>query len=164
MILNSLLPTGQMILKLILLINCLKLCILHFPHGPRSISSVGKLFKSSMLARTKVLFLLPHYLICPNFNLGEILKIPLDGIMIDNGASKTPSGLSSYLRYCAHTGHKPSIKSSSRSFSGIGNGIISSIALASVRMPLTPDLFLESEVSLIDQDVTLMFGLDKYFR
>ena len=84
--------------------------------------------------------------------------------MIDNRASKTPSGLPSYLRYCAHTGHKPTIKSSSRCFAGIGNGIIPSLAIKNVCMQLTPDLFLEFEVNLIDQIVPLIFGLNKYLR
>ena len=97
-------------------------------------------------------------------NVDDILKTPFDGIMIDNGASKTPSGLPSYLRYCAHTGHNPTIKSSTRCFAGIGNGIIPYLALADVRMLLTPDLFLEFEVNLIYQDLPLMFELDKHLR
>ena len=105
-----------------------------------------------------------QFLDLSKIDVDDILKTPFSGVMIDNGASKTPSGLPSYLRYCAHTGHKPTIKSSSRCFAGIGNGIIPSLALADVRMPLTPDLFLEFEVNLIDQDVPLMFGLDKHLR
>ena len=77
-------------------------------------------------------------------DIGEILKIPFDGIMTDNEASKNPPGFPFYLRYCAHTGHKSTIKPVSRCFAGIGNGIISSSALARFRMPLTPHLFLES--------------------
>ena len=52
-------------------------------------------------------------------------------------------------------GHKPTIKSSCLCFSGIGTGMNSSIALADVRLPLTPDLYHEFEVTLNDQDVPL---------
>ena len=98
------------------------------------------------------------------FNVKEILKAPFDGIMIDNGASKTPSGLPSCLRYCAHTGKMPTLKPSTRSFTGIGHGKIKSLGLADVRMPISEELFLEFDVDLINQDVPLMFGLDKHLK
>ena len=43
---RNLLLIMQMLLKMTPLINHLKLCIPGFPHGPRSISSVGNLFRS----------------------------------------------------------------------------------------------------------------------
>ena len=44
------------------------------------------------------------------------------GIMIDNGAAKSPAGLAQFISYCAHTGHVPSISLSSRAFRGMETG------------------------------------------
>ena len=46
-----------------------------------------------------------------------------EGVMIDNAASKSPSGLSAYLRYCAFTNSVPNLEPSGRGFSGIGSGV-----------------------------------------
>ena len=73
-----------------------------------------------------------QFLDLSKFDADDILKTPFDGVMIDNGESRTPSGLPYYLRYCAHTGHKPTTKFSPPCFAGIVNGIIPSLALSCI--------------------------------
>ena len=58
----------------------------------------------------------------------------------------------------------PPIKPSTRSFAGIGHGNVRSLRLADVRMPISEQVFLEFDVDIIDQDVPLVFGLEKHFK
>ena len=69
-----------------------------------------------------------------------------EGAMIDNGASKSPSGLSAYLRLCAFTNSVPNLKPSSRGFSVIGSGVQMSMGAVTISMPIGKDLMLTFEV------------------
>lgn len=51
------------------------------------------------------------------------LQDNFEGIMLDNGASGTPSGLPAYLRYCNFVGIEPSVRPSNRRFVGLGMGL-----------------------------------------
>ena len=84
------------------------------------------------------------------------------GIMIDNGAAKSPAGLVQFINYCAHTGHVPSISPSSRAFRGMGNGVNKSLGITTIRMPIGPLLTIEFKVELVNNDVPIMFGLEHH--
>lgn len=83
-----------------------------------------------------------------------------EGIMLDNGASGTPSGLPAFLRYCQFVGIQPTLSHSSNRFVGIGSGVVTSLGMAHVRLPLGNTHFIEFETDVVAQDVPLMFGLD----
>lgn len=91
-------------------------------------------------------------------------KDKFEGIMLDNGASGTPSGLPAYLRYCEHVGIEPSLRPSNTSFVGLGKGIVRSLGVTTVRMPLGDSMFLDFETDVVEQDVPLMFGLDQHHK
>ena len=92
----------------------------------------------------------------------QLANDSFEGVMLDNGASGTPSGLPAYLRYCQHVGIKPQLRPSINSFVSIGKGIVRSLGVATIRMPLSPTFFLNFETDIIAQDVPLMFGLDQH--
>ena len=85
-----------------------------------------------------------------------------EGIMIDNGAAKSPAGIQAFIRYCAHTGTIPTITKCNLSFRGIENGTNRSLGITSIRMPIGPILTREFNVELAGQDVPIMFGLDHH--
>lgn len=85
-----------------------------------------------------------------------------EGIMLDNGASGTPSGLLAYLRYCNFIGIEPTLRHSNRRFVGRGQGVVPSLGVATVRMPLGTSHFIDFETDVVAQDVPLMFGLDQH--
>eukprot|EP00171_Calliarthron_tuberculosum_P008929 IDg8929t1 len=75
-----------------------------------------------------------------------------EGVMLDNGAAKSPSGLSAYVRYCIHTSTEPILRESHRMFRSVGHGMISSLVKVAIRMPIGHSLCLTFDVDLIDQD------------
>ena len=85
-----------------------------------------------------------------------------EGVMIDNGASKSPAGIPAFIRYCAHTETIPTITKSNRCFRGIGNGTNRSCGITSIRMPIGSTLALEFNVELVDQDFPIMLGLEHH--
>ena len=89
-------------------------------------------------------------------------KTDFERVMIDNGASKSPSGLPAYIRYCAFTKLKPRISPSTRIFSGLGDGTKKSLGTAKVRIPISTYLIIYFQVELIDQDIPLIFGLEQH--
>lgn len=48
------------------------------------------------------------------FTLVHKGKVEFSGVMIDNGAARSPSGVNCYMRYCTYTGYKPEIRPSNR--------------------------------------------------
>lgn len=91
-------------------------------------------------------------------------KPEFEGIMIDNGASISPSGLSAYVRYCAYTNTKPDVRPSSRAFRGMGHGVQDSKGIVSIRMPIGDHCMIPFEVELVDQDIPLIFGLEQHIK
>ena len=87
-----------------------------------------------------------------------------EGVMLENGAAKSPSRYAAHLRYCNHSGVEPFLRPSSTQFSGIGSGLQKSMGLATVRMPLSSSFFMTFEVDVIEQDVPLIFGFDLHHR
>ena len=85
-------------------------------------------------------------------------KDAFEGIMLDNGAEGTPSGLPAYLRYCDFANLRPS----NTRFVGLGDGVMPSLGVATVRMPLGHDRYLDFETDVVKQDIPLMFGLDQH--
>ena len=85
-----------------------------------------------------------------------------EGVMIDDGAAKSPAGIQAFIRYCSHTGTIATITKSNLSFRGIVNGTNRSLGITSIRMPIGPTLTLEFNVELVDQDVPIMFGLEHH--
>ena len=51
-------------------------------------------------------------------------KVEFEGVMIDNGAAKSPSGLPAFIRYCAHAGFTPKLRQSSKIFRVLGMELI----------------------------------------
>lgn len=94
----------------------------------------------------------------------EMTDMEFEGIALDIGASKTPGGLSEYLRYCRHTGTTTHLATSSSYFSGIENGIVPSLGLARLRLPLDQHLFIDFVVDIIEKEIPLLFGLEKHPR
>jgi len=98
----------------------------------------------------------------------EVIKImkegsnEFEGIMIDNGAAKSPSGLKAYIRYCAHTNSTPQVRASNRAFRGVGHGVQESLGVVPIRMPLGNQHMISFEVDLVDQDIPLIFGLEQH--
>ena len=43
------------------------------------------------------------------FKLMTEQNFKFEGVMIDNGAAKSPTGIHAFIRYCAHTGKIPRI-------------------------------------------------------
>lgn len=58
-----------------------------------------------------------------------------EGVVIDTGAAKSPSGLNAFVSYCADIGKVPDIKPNYQAFKGIGNGIMKSLVSISIRIP-----------------------------
>jgi len=85
-----------------------------------------------------------------------------EGIMLDNGASDIPSGLPAYLRYCKFVGLDPDVRESDRRFLDVGNGVIESLGIATVRLPLADSFCIAFETDILAQDVPLMFILDQH--
>ncbi len=86
-------------------------------------------------------------------------EFQFERIMIDNGAAKSPAGISAFMRYCAHTGSIPKIYPSERAFRGIRNGINKSLGRTSIRIPVGNALTIEFSVELVDQKRTHHFRI-----
>ena len=56
--------------------------------------------------------------------LKDDTKPLFQGIMLDNGAAGTPSGLPEYLGYCNDVGIEPAVRPCNSSFVGLGKGIV----------------------------------------
>ncbi len=59
-------------------------------------------------------------------------KLKFEGVMLDNGAAKSPAGLPAYLRYCTYSGVSPRHRYSNLVFKGMGKGTNASLGLAEV--------------------------------
>ena len=66
-----------------------------------------------------------------------------EGVMIDNGAAKSPSGINAFIRYCARTAIVTTIRKSQLAFRGVGNCIVKSLGKAIIRIPLGALLTIE---------------------
>ena len=82
--------------------------------------------------------------------------------MLDNEASKSPSGLDASIRYCAYTNATPRLRPSTRSFKGMGHGTMSSLGTATIRMPIDDHYFISFDVDVVDHDIPLFFGLEHH--
>ena len=82
--------------------------------------------------------------------------------MLKNGASGTPSGLSTYLPYLKNFTTEPHLRRSSTRFSGITKAIFKYLGLNTVLMTLSPELFLYFETDIFAQDFRPIFGLDRH--
>lgn len=84
-----------------------------------------------------------------------------EGVMLDNGAAGTPSGLPAYLNYCTFTGIEPKLHPSNNKFVGVGKVVTPSLGSAIIRMPIGENL-LDFRTDIVQHDIPLMFGLDQH--
>ena len=97
------------------------------------------------------------------FRTSKVLPIrQFEGIMLDNGAAGTPSGLKAYLSYCEYANISPVLRPSNAQFVGLGKGVVHSLEKATIRMPLGKNTFIDFETDIVQQDIPIMFGLDQH--
>ena len=91
-------------------------------------------------------------------------NLKLEGVMLDNAAARSPSGLPAYLRYCAFSGIEPLLRESNRIFKGMGQWTTPSLGIAEVRLPIRSSLALTFDAGIVDHEVPILFGLELHKR
>ena len=90
--------------------------------------------------------------------------VSFEGVVIDNGAARFPSGISALLRYCASTRIFPLLKLRKRCLKGMIKGRTTSLGCACIRIPLRNVLILEFDADILDHDSLLIFGAERHIN
>ena len=69
-------------------------------------------------------------------------------VMIDNGATKSSSGINAFIRYCVHTATVSTITKIQQAFRGVRNCTVKSLGNAVIRIPLGAFMTFEFSLTL----------------